>query len=232
MPILLAFLALIASSGSSKTPKLPTPEKPPKLPKPGAADKKARDLVCQMAAEGLPTTGILPLLLRELYPAVSWPAADEWTDEEVSALPVEDLATYAKGKRALEDMTADDAWLAQCTRMQSPYGSGRVRRRNGKFEANWSYDARVFGARGGALKTSFFDNAREIVASGVWWFGASPADSDSFVEAHLKPGTENRLSIWEMPDGAFRVTVLRSDRDPEYVQVGTLAAARAVVGAL
>ncbi len=234
LPLLIIAAFVMASSGKKpgkgggKLPKLPKPRKPPR---PSPADERMRGFLCGLVSEGIPQGGLLPLVLRELYPAVSWPAADEWSNADVTALPPEDRAVHDATKKKVDALLVDGAFLAECTSDASPYASGRVSRRGSKYEASWSYDPRVEGDRGGAMTFASIDGARAALLMGLWWFGGAASEQDQFVEAFTKPGTDRRLSIWTMPGGGYRIVRIRGDATDVF-QVGTLDVARAEKGTL
>lgn len=217
--LLLAALALGGSKksddGDRKLPPSPTPD-----------PVQGQDFLCGLIREGFMRAALLPLWLRERYPAVSWPAADEWSVNDITNLPKEDRTTYDAARLELDGLLANSTFVSDCTRIQSPYASGQVTPSGTEYTAKWSYDPRV-STVGALLRFDSLDAARTALLEAVWWFGASPSEQDAFVEGWQKPGTRSRLSVWKMPGGGYRVVKLRDGMDPTYTQVATIDAARA-----
>ena len=229
MMFALALLLLAAVGGAKKKSGGGDNRKLPPAPTPDTVPK--RNFLCGLIREGFVRSMLLPLWLRERYPAVSWPAADEWSVNDVANLPAEDRKTYDAARVELDTLLRDASFIAQCTRIESPYASGQVSPSGEEYTAKWSYDPRVSTA-GALLRYPSFDAARTALLEAVWWFGAPMSDQDSFVEGWQKPGTRSRLSVWRMPGGGYRVVKLRDGMDPTSTQVATIELARAQRGTL
>lgn len=206
------------ADGSRALPPAPTP-----LP------KRARDLACSLLADGVPEAALLPLVLRGAWPAVSWPAAEEWSSEDLAGMPAEDVGLYRTTKRALEQELKSAPFLAGCTHVRTPYASGRIKRSRSEYVAAWQYDDRVRGERGDTFTTPSLDLARKALLMGAWYFGAPATEADRFQEAYASESGA-RMSVWVMPGGGYRLRILDGigeDETSETVQVATLEEARA-----
>ncbi len=223
IPLLL--LVVFLAAGAKSKPKKLTPDGGRGLP-PKPVNAELRTAACALIREGVTVPLLLPLLLRELHPAVSWPVAEEWSADDVQALPDEDRTLHDAAKRGLTSVLKDNEFLKACTEDASWYATGKIQRAKKLYQASWEYDERVEGDRGSTLPFDDFDTARAALLMGLWWFGAPAADEDRFVSAAVNPGTANRLSIWEMPGGGYRVVRIRGDATDVY-QVGTLEEAQA-----
>ena len=226
MSALILFGALLFFVGSKSKAKSAGRELP--APKDGL-----REFVCTLVREGVPLGAILPALLREFYPAVSWPASGSWSTQEVAQLPAADRATYGREQKSLAALLKDGDFLSSCASSQGIYGAGRLRWRSGSYQVTWSYPETVSGDSGGSLTVGGFDAARSVLLERVWWFGAPAAQSDDFVGAYVKPGTQNRMSVWEMAGGGFRaLRIMGAEGQAEYTQHATAEGAWGVMDSL
>jgi len=218
----LLFVLLLGMSGSRRSgaKKLP----PPPTPDP----KKLRERVCALVAAGHFVDGMLPLLLRELYPAVSWPAGEEWDRKDVGALPVDDRAKYDATKKELDRLLKRNKFIAECTDAMTPYAEGGVAIRDGDYVATWRYDHRIDDP-GGNLRFDDLDVARTALLRALYFFGAPVSEADTFVEASMLPSGVRR-SIWAMPGGGYRVVIVLEDDSSAGYQAATLDDARAIEG--